>query len=190
MSALRSSAGPAVCTSGAPSSAAMMWASEVLPRPGGPASRTWSSDSRGAVAASMKTSSCEVTWRWLTKSASRRGRSERSSSSSAPASAHLGHRLRRSGRRPSPARSSGRARSLIAGLRRRPARRAAQRGADQVLGRLALGAVEQLLGLGQRVAEVHEAVARERARVVVVAAPRAPARPPRARRRSSRAARR
>ena len=36
MSALRSSAGPAVWTSGAPSSAATMCASEVLPRPGGP----------------------------------------------------------------------------------------------------------------------------------------------------------
>ena len=36
MSALRSSAGPAVCTNGASSSAAMMCASEVLPRPGGP----------------------------------------------------------------------------------------------------------------------------------------------------------
>ena len=33
-SALRSSAGPAVCTIGTPSSAATMWASEVLPRPG------------------------------------------------------------------------------------------------------------------------------------------------------------
>ena len=36
MSAFRSSAGPAVWTIGAPSSAAMMWASEVLPSPGGP----------------------------------------------------------------------------------------------------------------------------------------------------------
>ena len=44
-SALRSSAGPAVCTSGTPSSAATMLASEVLPSPGGPASRTWSSGS-------------------------------------------------------------------------------------------------------------------------------------------------
>ena len=42
MSALRSSAGPAVCTNGTPSSAATMFASEVLPRPGGPASSTWS----------------------------------------------------------------------------------------------------------------------------------------------------
>jgi hypothetical protein len=40
MSALRSSAGPAVCTIGTLSSAAMMFASEVLPSPGGPASRT------------------------------------------------------------------------------------------------------------------------------------------------------
>ena len=85
MSALRSSAGPAVWTNGASSSAAMIWASEVLPRPGGPASRTWSSASSRRRAASMKTSSCAVTCFWLTKSASLRGRSERSSSSSGPA---------------------------------------------------------------------------------------------------------
>ena len=57
MSALRSSAGPAVCTNGASSSAAMICASEVLPRPGGPASRTWSSGSPRRRAASMKTAS-------------------------------------------------------------------------------------------------------------------------------------
>ena len=45
MSPLRSSAGPAVCTNGASSSAATIWASDVLPRPGGPASSTWSSAS-------------------------------------------------------------------------------------------------------------------------------------------------
>src|SRR3954447_12765030 len=44
-SPLRSSAGPAVCTNGTPSSAATIWASDVLPSPGGPASRTWSSAS-------------------------------------------------------------------------------------------------------------------------------------------------
>ena len=45
MSALRSSAGPAVWTKSTSSSAATIWASEVLPRPGGPASSTWSSAS-------------------------------------------------------------------------------------------------------------------------------------------------
>ncbi len=61
MSALRSSAGPAVCTNGASSSAATMWASEVFPSPGGPASSTWSSDSSRPRAASMNTSSWPVT---------------------------------------------------------------------------------------------------------------------------------
>ena len=87
MSALRSSAGPAVCTIGTPSSAATMKASEVLPRPGGPASRTWSSGSPRPRAASMNSPSCSVTCSWLTKSASRGGRSERSRSSSAPVGA-------------------------------------------------------------------------------------------------------
>ena len=61
MSALRSSAGPAVCTIGTSSSAAMMCASEVLPSPGGPASSTWSSASPRRRAASMKIPSCSVT---------------------------------------------------------------------------------------------------------------------------------
>ena len=81
-SALRSSAGPAVCTIGTPISAATMWASEVLPSPGGPASRTWSSGSPRPRAASMKIASCSVTCAWLTKSARVGGRSERSRSSS------------------------------------------------------------------------------------------------------------
>ena len=54
MSPLRSSAGPAVMTNGTSSSAAMICASDVLPRPGGPASRTWSSASPRALAASMR----------------------------------------------------------------------------------------------------------------------------------------
>src|SRR3954449_10600038 len=41
----RSSTGPAVVRRGAPISAAMMLASVVLPRPGGPKRRTWSSGS-------------------------------------------------------------------------------------------------------------------------------------------------
>ena len=50
MSPLRSSAGPAVWTNGTPSSSATIRARLVLPRPGGPASRTWSSASpRAAV---------------------------------------------------------------------------------------------------------------------------------------------
>ena len=84
MSAFRSRAGPAVWTSGAESSEAMMWASEVLPSPGGPASRTWSSASSRRRAASMKIASWSVTCDWPTKSSSVGGRSERSKSSSAP----------------------------------------------------------------------------------------------------------
>ena len=53
MSPLRSSAGPAVCTNGTSSSSATICASEVLPRPGGPASSTWSSASPRARAASI-----------------------------------------------------------------------------------------------------------------------------------------
>ena len=60
MSPLRSSAGPAVCTNGTPSSAATICASEVLPSPGGPASSTWSSASPRAVAASIATASCSL----------------------------------------------------------------------------------------------------------------------------------
>ena len=82
MSPLRSSAGPAVCTKSAPSSSAMICASDVLPSPGGPARRTWSSASPRAVAASSETDSWLLTACWPTKSARRRGRSETSRSSS------------------------------------------------------------------------------------------------------------
>ena len=72
MSALRSSVGPAVCTNGTSSSAATICASVVLPRPGGPASRTWSSGSSRARAASIEIASCSFSEGWPTKS-SRRG---------------------------------------------------------------------------------------------------------------------
>src|SRR3954452_6853406 len=45
MSALRSSAGPAVSVIATPSSSATIRARLVFPRPGGPANRTWSSGS-------------------------------------------------------------------------------------------------------------------------------------------------
>ena len=70
MSALRSSAGPAVWTNGTSSSAATIWASEVLPRPGGPASSTWSSASPRAAAAASETPSCSLTASWPTNSSS------------------------------------------------------------------------------------------------------------------------
>ena len=53
-----------------------------LAEPGGPASRTWSSASPRPFAASSAIESCSLTRSWPTKSASERGRSERSSSSS------------------------------------------------------------------------------------------------------------
>ena len=55
MSPLRSSAGPAVCTKRTPSSSATICASDVLPSPGGPESRTWSSASPRPAAASTET---------------------------------------------------------------------------------------------------------------------------------------
>ena len=61
-------------------------ASDVLPRPGGPARSTWSSASPRWRAASRKIASCCLTASCPMKSSSRRGRSELSSSSSAPMS--------------------------------------------------------------------------------------------------------
>ena len=83
MSPLRSSAGPAVWTNGTPSSSATIRARLVLPRPGGPASRTWSSASPRAAAAAIETPSCSRSSSWPTNSSSRWGRSVASSSSSA-----------------------------------------------------------------------------------------------------------
>ena len=57
MSAFRSSAGPAVCVNGTSSSNATICASDVLPRPGGPASSTWSSASPRDAAAAIDTAS-------------------------------------------------------------------------------------------------------------------------------------
>ena len=82
-----SSAGPATVRSPTPSSSRTICASVVLPRPGGPASRTWSSASARALAASRAIRSCSLTRSWPTKSSSRRGRSERSTSSSSGRSA-------------------------------------------------------------------------------------------------------
>ncbi len=59
-----------------------MWASVVLPRPGGPNSSTWSSASRRLLAASMKISSCSRIFGWPTYSSRRLGRRARSSASS------------------------------------------------------------------------------------------------------------
>src|SRR5215831_6891276 len=77
-SAPRSSEGPAVVTMDAPISLAMMVASVVLPSPGGPESRTWSSGSRCWRAASTETRRLSTAARCPTYSSRRWGRSWRS----------------------------------------------------------------------------------------------------------------
>src|SRR3990167_2487702 len=77
-----SSTGPLVWRRFTPSSCAMMCESVVLPRPGGPNSKTWSSASLRFLAAPMKISSCSRTFTWPTYSSSSLGRSARSIASS------------------------------------------------------------------------------------------------------------
>ena len=137
----RSSAGPATVRIPTPSSSRMIWASVVLPSPGGPASRTWSSASPRPLAASSAIPSCSLMRSWPTKSSSRRGRSERSSSSSSGSE----HRRQERGSRRQPPRSAC-AHALLgraAPDRRRPARCSAS---------------------SDRVAELDERVARDEVR--------------------------
>ena len=147
-----------------------------------------------AAAASMKIASCSVTCAWLTKSASVGGRSERSRSSS-------GTSARASWTRTSASTGTGSSldpgradpvgadvgRVAHAAFLAAAALRSAAATSSCGLG--ALEAVEQLLGLQRRVAEVDQAVAGERAGVAAPRRRRARP-PPRARRRPSRAARR
>ena len=156
-----------------PSSLATICASEVLPRPGGPASSTWSSASPRARAASMKIASCSLTRSWPTKSSSRL-RAQRA------VELVLGRRAR-----------SGRGSARRPGVRMPPLTGAALSAlGDQVLGRARRAdSVEQRVRLLRREAEAEQALARERARVVGRAcgarrSRRSPCRPP------SRAARR
>src|ERR1043165_5737845 len=79
MSPAFSIAGPAVERSSAPISFAMMLASVVLPKPGGPVSSTWSNASRRLRAAFMYTRRFSLTWRCPMYSSIRVGRSFRSS---------------------------------------------------------------------------------------------------------------
>ena len=123
MSPLRSSAGPATCRIETSSSRRMIWASEVFPRPGGPASSTWSSASPRPRAASSAIPSCSLTRSWPTNSARVAGRSELSSSSS-PSSCSTGAMNRSlmqlSSRPPAPAppRTATRRRPPARGLHR------------------------------------------------------------------------
>ena len=79
---MRSSPGPETVTRRVSISLATMCASVDLPRPGGPASRTWSIGSPRSLAAASAIASCSRTTSWPTNSSSWRGRSERSVSSS------------------------------------------------------------------------------------------------------------
>ena len=89
MSPLRSRAGPEIVWIRLSISIATMKARLVLPRPGGPASRTWSHASPRPRAAATKVSNWRTACSWPTQSPSRCGRSEpstsRSSGSSSPA---------------------------------------------------------------------------------------------------------
>src|SRR4051812_15595293 len=78
----RSSTGPEVWRRFTPISRAMICASVVLPSPGGPKSKTWSSDSLRLRAASMKICSCPRVFSCPMYSSSPRGRSARSIASS------------------------------------------------------------------------------------------------------------
>src|SRR6187402_3215333 len=75
--------GPDVARKPTPSSREMIWASVVLPRPGGPKNRTWSSASPRAFAAWMKTRRLSRAPFCPTNSSSVRGRSAASTSSGA-----------------------------------------------------------------------------------------------------------
>ena len=129
MSPFRSSAGPATWRMPTPSSLRTICASDVLPSPGGPASRRWSSASPRAFAAARAIDSCSLTRSWPTKSSSERGRSDRSSSSSASASTGARNWVTRPPGAPgAPARPrAGRAPARRARARRRPAPSRARR---------------------------------------------------------------
>ena len=71
----RSMAGPLVMRIGAPSSAATIIAIVVLPRPGGPASSTWSGGRPRRSALCKISDSCSRTRAWPVNSVSRLGRS-------------------------------------------------------------------------------------------------------------------
>src|SRR4249919_354274 len=124
----------------------------------------------------MKMPSCSVTWSWLTKSSSFGGRSERSKSSSAPAARASWMTISSSPsipgvRIPFPGSTTApppqlRFRGLRESCSLRPSR-AAERRLDDLLGALALGAGEELLGLGRCVTEIEQALARQRARVLL-----------------------
>ena len=77
-----SSAGPLVCLMFTCNSLAIIVASVVLPRPGGPESRIWSRTSPRPRAALMKIRNCSFLASWPMKSFRSRGRRVMSSASS------------------------------------------------------------------------------------------------------------
>src|SRR5688572_10522766 len=78
----RSSAGPLVGWKPAPISFATIWASVVLPSPGGPLNNRWSTGSSRRRAPSINRWSCSLTRSWPTKSVRVVGRSATSNSRS------------------------------------------------------------------------------------------------------------
>src|SRR5438477_599018 len=74
--------GPDVARKLTPSSRATIWASVVLPRPGGPTNSTWSSASPRPRAAAMNTSRFARAWACPMNSENRCGRSDASAASS------------------------------------------------------------------------------------------------------------
>ena len=135
MSPFRSRAGPATVRIPTSSSSRMIVASVVFPSPGGPTSRTWSSASPRPFAASSAISSCSFVRSWPTKSSSRRGRSDCSTSSSPS-------------RAPEPGTGCSRG--------------APERLAHALLdGQVGIDRRERLLGLDEGVTELDEGVARD-----------------------------
>src|SRR5882672_1146631 len=136
----RSSTGPAVWRRLTPSSAAMITASVVLPRPGGPKISTWSSASARWRAASMNTPIWFLTCSWPTYSLNMRGRRPRSTSSSSLLLAVLTRRSSICG-------------SLMSSL----ARCALQRTPYQLFGAATgAGILDQARGLRRPIAESHQ----------------------------------
>src|SRR5438477_10246531 len=140
MSPLRSSAGPATHRMPTPSSSRTMCARLVLPSPGGPTSKTWSSASSRAFAAVSAIASWSLIRSCPTNSVSRRGRSDSSRTSSSGTTA---------GARNCVVTSGSFQRLAYTFLRRQ----------------LRIDGSQRLLGLAERVAELDQRVARDKVRL-------------------------
>ena len=164
-SPLRSSAGPAVGTQGTSSSLATIWASDVLPSPGGPASSTWSSASPRPRAASMATGELLLE-HLLADEVLQAPRPQRAvelvlGHQVGRLDARLAHFMPSGYRVPSGYRTTLGEPAAGVGL--------AQRVGDELLGRVAVGPGQQPLCLGGVVAQLEQAVARQQSGVVAAA---------------------